>query len=118
MDEMWMMTPERCFSIEGSSPRSRRTAANKFASMAFCQSSSLRASAPPDGADEPPTLLTRISIPSRHSNVAVTTLLTPSAVLISAWPDKTPAFRFAGGGHGGGTHFALPLVRPLAIQYP
>src|SRR5439155_21006258 len=54
MDEIWMMTPDPCFSIPGSSARSRRTAANRLALMVSCQSSSPRASTPPLGAEEPP----------------------------------------------------------------
>src|SRR2546425_9086379 len=65
MDEIWMMTPDLCFSIPGSSRRSRRTAASRLASMVSCQSASLRASTPPLGAEEPPTLLTRMSTPPR-----------------------------------------------------
>ena len=38
MDEMWMITPEPCFSIDGRKARSSRTAANRFVSNACCQS--------------------------------------------------------------------------------
>src|SRR2546422_1363889 len=42
-----------CFSIPGSRPRSRRTAAKRLVLIVFCQSSSPRASTPPLGAEEP-----------------------------------------------------------------
>src|SRR6266853_5081017 len=59
-----MITPEPRSIIEGRSPRSRRTAGNRFSLMACCQSSSVTIAKPPLGADEPPTLWTMISIPA------------------------------------------------------
>ena len=59
MDEIWMITPEPCFNIDGRKARSSRTAANRFVSNAYCQSSSDNANAPPPGAAEPPTLWIR-----------------------------------------------------------
>src|SRR5881397_2372830 len=67
MDETWMMTPECCFSIAGRKPRSRRTAENRFSSNSCCQTASVNASTPPPGADEPPTLLIKMSRPPRRS---------------------------------------------------
>jgi len=46
------MTPEPRSSVDSSNARSRRTAENKFTSKTPCQSSSLTANTPSDGADE------------------------------------------------------------------
>src|SRR5262252_9772251 len=91
-----MMTPDPCFTIDGSSPRSRRTAASKFWFNAACQSSSLRAAKPPPGAEEPPTLLTRISTPLRRSRTWRMTFSTPSAVLMSAATNSSGWGRLGG----------------------
>src|ERR1700719_4731010 len=73
MEEMWMITPDPCFSIPGSSRRSRRTAANRLVLIVFCQSSSLRASTPPLGEEDPPTQLTRMSTPPKRFRTSPTT---------------------------------------------
>src|SRR5260370_34568129 len=81
---MWMITPAPCFSIQGSSPRSTRTALNRLLFSACCHSSSVRKAKPPPGAEDPPTLWIRISTPARRSRTPLTTFSTPSAVLRSA----------------------------------
>jgi len=53
MEEIWMITPEPCCSIDGRNPRSSRTAENRLRLNVRCQSSSVSARAPPLGADEP-----------------------------------------------------------------
>src|SRR5258708_16027365 len=78
MDEKWMITPDLCSTIDGSSPLSRRTAENKFLLRSRCQSSSLRASTPPGGEDEPPTPLTSPSTPPRPPRVSFPIFAPPS----------------------------------------
>src|SRR5258708_35712795 len=50
MERTCKITPEPRSIIEGSSPRSRRTAGNRFSLMASCQSSSVTVTKPPLGA--------------------------------------------------------------------
>src|SRR4029077_15778555 len=79
------MTPRPCLSIDGKKPRSRRTADMRFKSSVCCQWSSVRASAPPPGAEEPPTELIRMSRPPSWPSVASMTQSAPAGVLTSAW---------------------------------
>src|SRR5258708_1045051 len=80
-----MITPAPRSIMEGSRPRSRRTAGKRLSFMACCHSSSVTVAKPPLGADDPPTLWTITSMPLKLSNISWTTLLAPSAVERSAW---------------------------------
>src|SRR3954464_14912698 len=79
------MTPDRCSSMAGRKPRSRRTAENKFNSNSCRQISSVNARTPPPGAEEPPTPLIKMSRPPRRSSVILITWSDPARVLPSDW---------------------------------
>ena len=73
------MTPERCFSIAGRKPRSKRTAENRFHSNSCCQISSVNASTPPPGAEEPPTLLIKMSSSPSRSKIVLDDVISSRA---------------------------------------
>ena len=86
IEETWIITPKPCLIIPCSKPRSKRTAANRFMFSSFCHSSSLKAAKPPLGAEDAPTTLTRMSMPSPKREVtSLTIFVHPAAVLRSAW---------------------------------
>src|SRR5260221_7081869 len=99
--------------MEGSNPRSKRTAENKFALRFCCQSSSLKARTPFGGDDEPPTTLTKISRPPKHASVVLTILAVPSAVLTSAWINRSGIGRAGGKKRGAIITPAPTLLRRL-----
>src|SRR5438046_2944793 len=84
MEEIWTMTPEHCFSIAGRKPRSRRTAENRFNSNSCCQMSSVNASTPPSGAEEPVFVAFSLTVFRCHfpvrQRIVLHTQFTPSWV--------------------------------------
>src|SRR5258708_9354265 len=104
--------------MEGSNPRSKRTAENKFALRFCCQSSSLKARTPFGGDDEPPTTLTKISRPPKQASVVLTILAAPSAVLTSAWINRSGIGRSVGTERAAVITRAPALLRRLTIAAP
>ncbi|MNC23094.1 hypothetical protein D3C75_711090 [compost metagenome] len=96
MEVICTITPYRCLSIGGSKPRSKRIAANRLVSKASCQSASLWARTPPVGAEEPPTLFTRMSTPPNRSRISLTNPVVPSGVLMSAGMNISGALNSSG----------------------
>src|SRR6266436_4599708 len=91
-----MMTPERCEIIDGSRARSRRTAGIRFWFSSLNHSLSSSAAKPPPGALEPPSTLTRMSMPPSCCSTDCATALAPSAVERSAARKRTPSAGCAG----------------------
>ena len=78
-----MTTPRPRSAIDGTSARSRRTAGMRLRSSSLRQCSSIKATKPPAGAEEPPSMCTRMSISPKRSRAERAKSAQPSAVVRS-----------------------------------